>query len=618
MSLIIELMFRDLHFDTNIVLSARTGEIIYWDINKQGNKDTSKGTQASRQRVRLVVVSSLFLHKWIAGRTSTYMGSPIRNDVLKCKSSPHTTSQDLRTPPSSTMNYYVLGTESNVPRVDVCEIYGKEPLSTSTERVRKAKVAQQESGKTEQRRKYCCGEPPLTLTGFMSLAVPYTGGGAMDDSDSESERENDDEDGVNGSASVGKAILSRTYSFTTRSRSSTSLTNLHPSSSFSPSPRTTSCTGRIPNPTGRSRSHFRLAIRKGQPNPSPLSKDIVQPREGSPDSHLPSEVRSHGEHDDEDEHGDSNAHSGSDSESGFRDTLSFLVCQRMLHKCHEIIFGDLPPRTGLSRCIRYPAFCAIRSRPGWSPCWSVRLCAGWRPRRAPFGRVHWKGCGEQGRWEYGSARPQGINLTGEDTAPHAQESQPASVVDYVSDDDCEDGSSPDGFAGVGRQPSNNSSRSLVADKACRRRAQPRTAAQTTPAFLMHAGMITDRLRTLWKNAVRILLRRALYTCPLARMRYISGTKLNERIIDLGYKEDRKYGRGKSGGQARDEHRQDYDAGRGGDATNGPNAVAGGGGDWKELDGTGNPLKCERSPEDKAESLRPTARSRKDRDQDTDS
>jgi len=54
---------------------------------------------------------------------------------------------------------------------------------------------------------------------------------------------------------------------------------------------------------------------------------------------------------------------------------------------------------------------------------------------------------------------------------------------------------------------------------------------------------------------------------LASMRYISGTKLDERIIrcdlDLGYKEGRQFGRGKSGGQVRDEHRQDYDPGRGG-------------------------------------------------------
>ena len=38
------------------------------------------------------------------------------------------------------------------------------------------------------------------------------------------------------------------------------------------------------------------------------------------------------------------------------------------------------------------------------------------------------------------------------------------------------------------------------------------------------------------------------------MRYVSGTKLDERIIrcdlDLGYREGRQFGRGKSGGQVR--------------------------------------------------------------------
>lgn len=50
------------------------------------------------------------------------------------------------------------------------------------------------------------------------------------------------------------------------------------------------------------------------------------------------------------------------------------------------------------------------------------------------------------------------------------------------------------------------------------------------------------------------------------LRYISGTKLDERIIrcdiDPGYKEGRQFGRGKSGGQVRDEFRQEYDSGRG--------------------------------------------------------
>lgn len=116
---------------------------------------------------------------------------------------------------------------------------------------------------------------------------------------------------------------------------------------------------------------------------------------------------------------------------------------------------------------------------------------------------------------------------------------------------------------------------------------------------------------------------------LASLRYVSGTKLDERIIrcdlDLGYKEGRQFGRGKSGGQVRDEHRQDYDPGRGGwgaqaqrleierrkeveeryaDAQEGPGAVAGGGEDWKEAEiPAENKLKRDRSPEDEGDSGR---------------
>ena len=53
----------------------------------------------------------------------------------------------------------------------------------------------------------------------------------------------------------------------------------------------------------------------------------------------------------------------------------------------------------------------------------------------------------------------------------------------------------------------------------------------------------------------------------ACMRYINGTRLDDRIVrvdwDAGFIEGRQYGRGKSGGQVRDEYRQDFDAGRGG-------------------------------------------------------
>lgn len=115
---------------------------------------------------------------------------------------------------------------------------------------------------------------------------------------------------------------------------------------------------------------------------------------------------------------------------------------------------------------------------------------------------------------------------------------------------------------------------------------------------------------------------------LASMKHVSGTKLDERIIrcdlDLGYKEGRQFGRGKSGGQVRDEHRQDYDPGRGGwgaqaqverrreveeryaDAQEGPGAVAGGGGEWKEAETT-TTLKRGRSPEDEGDNTRMVCR-----------
>ncbi|KAK4991433.1 nuclear cap binding complex subunit [Elasticomyces elasticus] len=51
------------------------------------------------------------------------------------------------------------------------------------------------------------------------------------------------------------------------------------------------------------------------------------------------------------------------------------------------------------------------------------------------------------------------------------------------------------------------------------------------------------------------------------LKYIGGTKLDERIIrtdlDEGFVEGRQYGRGKSGGQVRDEYRDEFDPGRGG-------------------------------------------------------
>ncbi|ORX58807.1 RNA-binding domain-containing protein [Hesseltinella vesiculosa] len=54
---------------------------------------------------------------------------------------------------------------------------------------------------------------------------------------------------------------------------------------------------------------------------------------------------------------------------------------------------------------------------------------------------------------------------------------------------------------------------------------------------------------------------------LGCMKYVNGTKLDERLIrcdlDPGFREGRQFGRGRSGGQVRDEYRNEYDAGRGG-------------------------------------------------------
>lgn len=48
---------------------------------------------------------------------------------------------------------------------------------------------------------------------------------------------------------------------------------------------------------------------------------------------------------------------------------------------------------------------------------------------------------------------------------------------------------------------------------------------------------------------------------------VSNTRLDDRVIradwDAGFVEGRQYGRGKHGGQVRDEYRKDYDPERGG-------------------------------------------------------
>jgi nuclear cap-binding protein subunit 2 len=68
----------------------------------------------------------------------------------------------------------------------------------------------------------------------------------------------------------------------------------------------------------------------------------------------------------------------------------------------------------------------------------------------------------------------------------------------------------------------------------------------------------------------------------ASVRFLSGLKLDERFIrvdyDAGFEQGRQYGRGKSGGQVRDEYRTDYDPGRGGFGVSGMSGMQMWGGD----------------------------------------
>ena len=54
------------------------------------------------------------------------------------------------------------------------------------------------------------------------------------------------------------------------------------------------------------------------------------------------------------------------------------------------------------------------------------------------------------------------------------------------------------------------------------------------------------------------------------VKYLNGTMVDDRPIrvdfDWGFVEGRQFGRGRSGGQVRDEYRMDYDPGRGGYGT----------------------------------------------------
>ncbi|KAF8528503.1 hypothetical protein BU17DRAFT_61166 [Hysterangium stoloniferum] len=117
---------------------------------------------------------------------------------------------------------YVLGTASNMPRIDVCEINAKEPLSIH-------RAAEESQSSVERVWKVMDGLLGVkTNIHWRRCSKPHI-------------------------------LLHHRYPlFNIFDKPATTIMQLLTS------PRTTSCTRRIPIPASRSRSHFTLAIRKGQ------------------------------------------------------------------------------------------------------------------------------------------------------------------------------------------------------------------------------------------------------------------------------------------------------------------------------------------------------------------
>jgi phosphatidylinositol 4-kinase B len=183
-----------------------------------------------------------------------------------------------------------------------------------------------------------------------------------------------------------------------------------------------------------------------------------------------------------------------------RDTPSFVVCQRVLHRCHQIIFGDIPPPVpapysslavpARSRFLRKKV--KARFEPALVGMGCVLAGATGMPRLA---EVTGKVAVEQGRWEDATVRRLPVNLeTEEDAAPGAQSSRETSVVDEESEEEEEELDVYDlngAVSGRGDAASKSSS-SLVGSTGHKQRVR---AAQTTPTLPLQSllGSRTPRL-----------------------------------------------------------------------------------------------------------------------------
>jgi hypothetical protein len=179
-----------------------------------------------------------------------------------------------------------------------------------------------------------------------------------------------------------------------------------------------------------------------------------------------------------------------------RDTPSFVVCQRVLHKCHEIIFGDLPPPVPAPYAsLAMPSrsrFLRKKVKPRLEPALVGLGCvlAG-APGMPRLTDITGKVAVEQGRWEDAAARrlPADVEAD-EDAAPGAQSSRAASAADEESEEEDEDEGEFQSFKQLNGPPtsgleSSKSSASLVGsavDPSRKRRERVLGAAQTTPAL----------------------------------------------------------------------------------------------------------------------------------------
>ena len=173
-----------------------------------------------------------------------------------------------------------------------------------------------------------------------------------------------------------------------------------------------------------------------------------------------------------------------------RETPSFVVCQRVLQKCHEIIFGDLPPPIPAPYAsLSVPSrsrFLRKKIKPRLEPALvGIGCVLASVPGMPQLAEVTGKVAVEQGRWEDSSTRHRPVNGHAEDeVAPGQGPAAPPSPEEEESEE--EEDYTPTKTSNTSRtKPTNKSSSSLITG---RRRERSVGAAQTTPALHHTLGM----------------------------------------------------------------------------------------------------------------------------------